>query len=162
MKIVSDEFYERIGVVKCKISYYRIFEFEYKGGKPTFKVDGNLSYLIFPSHYGYNDSDKVLLFAVGIKREMERIMKPILDEYKELYWDGFTYMHCRVEDIDEEFVLDRKLMFKGSCEIEISEAYLYFRKPGSRSFSIVLEAKNVTFEKLIWNDDYCKRFGFSK
>ena len=65
------------------IEKYREFKFEYKGGKPTFKVDGNLSFLVYSYTYPSDDGDEISLFRDKLRKELTKIMQPIPDEYEE-------------------------------------------------------------------------------
>ena len=89
LKICSDELKEinrgkPCGSYKAStVEKYREFKFEYKGDKPTFKVDGNLSFLVFPYTYPGDDGDEISLFRDKLRKELISIMKPILDEYED-------------------------------------------------------------------------------
>ena len=86
-------------------------------------------------------------------------MQPALGEYEETLTphmnDGIQlHLSCNVEGIDEPFVLESYLKFKGSCKMEIENVIVWLYDEFKTYCYAKLSAKNAVVDKIIWDDSY--------
>ena len=63
---------------------YREIQFEYKGGKPVFRVDGNIYYLLYSNRWEDTNNHKISIFREKLSNELfKAVGKEITDDYKD-------------------------------------------------------------------------------
>ena len=63
---------------------YREIQFEYKGGKPVFRVDSDIYYLLYPNRWEDDNNDKISIFREKLSNELfKAVGKEITDDYKD-------------------------------------------------------------------------------
>ena len=121
---------------------------KYKGGKPIFRCNGSLSYLIFYDDFLRDDDNEVSVFTQKFIEKLSGKMERILDEYEELipFADDWIAIVCEVEGYNGPFLKRYFKTFRGSCEIEIEGVIIDLHDPDAAYCWVQLIARNVVVD----------------
>ena len=124
---------------------YKEIRFDYDGGKPVFKVDGNIYYLLYSNRWLKDDREPISVFRI----------KDVIQEFRDDLGciDEVRVGKCFIDGVpNDEYHYGSS--FTGSCEIEI-EKVVFYEDDESGLFSyVILQTKIVEVDKLIWDGWY--------